>query len=145
MDDLFLRIANGLAPARVVWEDRWCTAVLARAWVRPGHTLVIAKQPASDWTVAAPGQVERLLDVARLVAEAQRAVWDPTRVGVSFTGLTFDQVHAHVVPLFDHGDLDLADVHQPTPFEADVAHRRLRAAVQLAHASSLLLTGPRAA
>lgn len=145
MTDLFQRIVDGDAPARVVWEDRWCVAVLAKRWVRPGHTLVIARDRVPDWTQAPPAQRLRLLDAADLVAGGLRRAGDPVRVGVSFTGLTFDHLHAHVVPLHDHGDLDLADLTEPSAAEADLVHRRLRDAVRLEHASRLLLSGPRAA
>lgn len=51
------------------------------------------------------------------------------RIGLSFTGLTFPHLHAHVVPLHSHADLDLAALTDPSPEQSDDAQWRLRTAL----------------
>ena len=43
MASIFTRILAGEVPGRIVWQDDRAFALLTKAPIRPGHTLVVPK------------------------------------------------------------------------------------------------------
>ena len=112
-DCVFCKIAQGLAPANVVYSDERVIAFLDVQPVNPGHTLVIPKAHAEDLSQLNPDVGAQLFKAAMVVAGYLR------RSGLKCEGVTlfladgeaaFQEVfhvHLHVIPRFKGDGFEL--------------------------------------
>ncbi len=109
MPTIFTRIIDGEIPGRLIWAD---DTVIAMIDIRPlnrGHVLVIPRQEVDQW-IDLPEQTNRhLMAVAQAVAQAQREVFRPQRVGLMIAGFEVPHTHLHVVPMDSMAHLDFAN------------------------------------
>ena len=105
-DCVFCKIAQGLAPANVVYSEERVMAFLDVQPVNPGHTLVIPKTHAKDLSELKPEVGGQMFKAAMVVAGYLR------RSGLKCEGVNFFladgeaafqevfHVHLHVIPRF---------------------------------------------
>lgn len=128
MPTVFTRIITGEWPGRFVWRDERCVAFLSINPLRPGHTLVVPIEEVDHWLDLDLDLMHHLTDVSHEIAQAQRAIWSPEKVGFMIAGLEVPHVHIHLVPIWGPSDLDFAHAEQdPDPAALDEAHARLQA------------------
>lgn len=133
MASIFTRIINGDIPGRFLWRDEVAVAILDVRPIAPGHALVLPIEEVDHWTDLDAGVAAHLMTVAHAVGSAQRAVFNPPRIGLMVVGFEVHHVHLHVFPAqgahsFDFG---LAD-HNPDQRALDDAAAKLRASLRFA-------------
>jgi diadenosine tetraphosphate (Ap4A) HIT family hydrolase len=130
MPTIFTRIIEGELPGRFVWRDDQVVAFLSINPLQPGHTLVVPIVEVDHWIDLDDELVGHLMQVARRVAAAQQAVFEPVRVGLMIAGLEVPHTHLHVVPIRGVHDLDFSNaVADPDPAQLDRAAEQLREAL----------------
>ena len=128
MPTIFTRIIAGEIPSRMLWEDAQCVAFLDVRPLAVGHTLVVPHVEVDQWTDLDAGQASHLMEVAHAIGQAQKAVFQPARVGLMIAGFEVPHTHLHVVPLTTMAQLDFATADtNPDQELLDDALVRLRA------------------
>jgi len=128
MPSIFTRIIDGEIPGRFVWRDHQVVAFLSIEPMRPGHVLVVPRAEVDHWIDLEPDLAAHLFTVAQQIGRAQRAEWNPRRVGVLIVGDEVPHVHIHVVPINAPGELSFANVDRsPDAASLDDAAERIRA------------------
>ena len=105
---IFTRIIDGEIPGRIVWSDELCIAMVDIRPLHRGHCLVIPRVQVDQWTDLDADLVTHLMRVAHNLANAQRTVFSPARVGLMIAGFEVPHTHLHVVPIDSMADLDFA-------------------------------------
>jgi histidine triad (HIT) family protein len=128
MPSIFSRIIDGEIPGKFVWRDDRVVAFLSIEPMRPGHTLVVPREEVDHWIDLEPDLASHLFAVAQQVGRAQKAEWNPRRVGVLIVGDEVPHVHIHVVPINSPDQLSFANVDRsPAPEALEDAAERIRA------------------
>jgi len=98
-DSIFTKIINGEIPAHKIYEDKRVIAFLDINPITPGHTLVIPKQQIeSIWNLDSD-TYEYLMKIVHTIADRQKEVLNPKRVGMLLDGFGVPHAHVHVLPL----------------------------------------------
>ena len=127
MTTLFTRIIDGEIPGRFVWTDDECVAFLSADPLSTGHTLVVPRQEIDHWLDLDPALAGHLMRVSQVIGRAQRAIFEPQRVGQMIQGFEVPHVHIHVWPVSSTADFDFANAdHDPDPAVMDDAAQRIR-------------------
>lgn len=108
MASIFTRILNGELPGRIVWQDDQLAALLTKAPIRPGHTLVVTKREIDNWTDVPPDLAAHLFTSAQRIGKVIQAAFPCTKVGVALVGLEVRHVHLHLIPIDRPADFDFA-------------------------------------
>jgi histidine triad (HIT) family protein len=131
MQSVFARIIAGELPARFVWKDDRCVAFSSSAPLRPGHTLLVPREPVDHWIDASAELRVHLFDVAHRIATGIAAAWQPRKVALMIAGLEVLHLHIHLVPVWDVHDLDFEQQdNRADPRDLDAAAARLRDALR---------------
>ncbi|MDH4052506.1 MAG: HIT family protein [Rubrivivax sp.] len=133
MATIFTRIIQGDIPGTFVWRDDLCVAFLSINPMAFGHTLVVPVAEVDHW-VDAPAELTRhLFEVTRIIGQAQRAAFQPERVGVIIAGYEVPHAHIHVIPTNTMGELSFAAAAASVErSELQRAAQALRAALRAA-------------
>lgn len=133
----FAKILRGELPVAKVYQDAHVLAFMDHAPVSPGHVLVISRTShARNLIEMKDRDLDRLIDVARRIGEAQMA-------GLGADGFTLQQnnvygqsvphLHIHVIPLYaGHARCPGSGLIQPVSALEPVA-ARIRAALAAQH------------
>ena len=113
MNCIFCAIAEGRAPAEVVFEDEETIAFMDTNPANPGHTLVIPKRHARDIYELDEGAAAAVMRTAVRVARAIRAALQPDGLNLlQSNGRAGGQVifhfHLHIIPRWYGDGLRLA-------------------------------------
>lgn len=96
---IFTKIIKGDIPAYKVYEDERVLAFLDISPLAPGHTLVIPKVETDHlWDLDSELYLH-VMSVAKQIAEQQRRVLNPKRVGIIVEGFEIPHAHVHVIPM----------------------------------------------
>lgn len=98
-DSVFTKIIKGEIPCHKVYEDDKTFAFLDIAPYTYGHTLVIPKEQTDHLWDLNDQLYLYLMKVAKKVAERQREVLKPKRVGIVVEGFAVPHAHVHVFPM----------------------------------------------
>lgn len=130
MATIFTRIIQGDIPGTFVWRDEHCVAFLSINPMAHGHTLVVPIAEIDHWVDAPPTLASHLFAVTHRIAQAQRDVFTPERVGVIIAGYEVPHAHIHVIPTNDMGQLSFANARDHVDRdELESAATALRAAL----------------
>lgn len=77
--------------------------------LRRGHTLVVPIEEIDHWIDCPDDLRDHLFGVAQVIARAQQAAFQPTKVGLMIAGLEVPHLHLHVVPIDGVHDLDFSN------------------------------------
>jgi histidine triad (HIT) family protein len=128
---LFTRIIEGELPGRFVWEDGTCVAFLTINPLRPGHVLVVPREPVDHWLDASADLRAHLFSVCHTVSSAISAAYRPAKVALAIAGLEVPHLHVHLIPVDSMHDLDWARADpSPSPTSLDDAAARIRSALR---------------
>jgi len=102
-DCIFCKIADGAAPAHIVWEDTAHMAFLTPFPNTEGFTVVITKEHHPSYIADVSRDVrEGLINAACAVAkQIDRSFEDVGRTGIMFEGFGVNHIHAKLFPM--HG------------------------------------------
>lgn len=126
-DTIFTKIIKGEIPCHKVFEDDRVLAFLDISPYAAGHTLVISKDPTDQLWDLADDLYTHLMAVVRQVANRQREVLQPRRVGVVVEGFAVPHAHVHVFPMEAGLEATIAQKPtQPSDEELKVMADRLR-------------------
>jgi len=117
MSSVFTKIMNEELPGHFVWEDEDCIAILSINPIQTGHTLVIPREEIDHWLDVPPDLAAQLFLVAQNIGHAQKAVFNPPRVGLIIAGEEVPHTHLHVIPMFSIDDLNFANAQASVPPE----------------------------
>lgn len=98
-DSVFTKIIKGELPCHKVYEDDKVIAFLDIDPLSPGHTLVVPKQQVDSLWDIDDDLYYYLMKIVKLVAQRQRALLRPPRIGMMLEGFAVPHVHIHVYPL----------------------------------------------
>ena len=98
-DSIFTKIIKGEIPAHKIYEDDKVIAFLDIAPYTAGHTLVVPKQEIDHLWDIDDERYHYLMKIVKLVAERQRQMLRPKRVGVVLEGFAVPHAHVHVFPM----------------------------------------------
>jgi diadenosine tetraphosphate (Ap4A) HIT family hydrolase len=111
MATIFTRIIGGEIPSRMVWEDEQCVAFLDVRPLAPGHCLVVPRAEVDQWTDLDSELAAHLTQVAHVIGNAQKQVFQPARVGLMIAGFEVPHTHVHVIPISSMAQLDFANAN----------------------------------
>lgn len=98
-DSIFTKIINGEIPCHKVYEDARVLAFLDINPMTPGHTLVVPKKQIDHLWDLDDETYQYTMQIAKTVANRQREVLQPARVGMSLEGFEVPHAHIHIFPL----------------------------------------------
>lgn len=128
---LFSRIIDGELPGRFVWKDPEVVAFLTIAPLRPGHVLVVTREPTDRWTDVAGSTWARVSSVSQVIGAALDTAFECSRVGLIVAGLEVPHCHVHLVPIRTEADLDFGRAdHRASPEDLDAAAATIRATLR---------------
>lgn len=102
---VFSRIIDGELPCARVYEDDQVFAFLSREAIRPGHTLVIPRDPVPSFFDLDDHVISSILRVAKRIAKAVEVEFCPKRVGLVVAGFDVPHAHLHVIPMKEYHDI----------------------------------------
>lgn len=125
-DSVFTRIIKGEIPAHKIYEDDQVLAFLDISPYTLGHTLIVPKKEVDHlWDIDDP-LYEHMMKVAKKIANRQRAVLKPPRVGIIVEGFAVPHAHVHVLPMAEGIEGTIAHrVAKPTDAELATMAQRL--------------------
>lgn len=118
---IFTRIIKGEIPCYKVYEDDQVLAFLDTEPVTEGHVLVIPKQQVDHLWDLGDELYQHVMEVARSIAQRQREVLRPKRVGMAVEGFAVPHAHVHVFPINKGLEKTIADKIGKLPEERLVA------------------------
>jgi diadenosine tetraphosphate (Ap4A) HIT family hydrolase len=127
MPTIFTKIIQGEIPASIVWRDNRCVVFLSINPLGPGHALVVPIEEIDHWVQASPELNAHLFEVARVVGQAQTAVFECERIGLIVAGYEVPHLHVHVIPTSSIRQFDFARAGNAQPAELEAAAAKLRA------------------
>ena len=101
----FCRIATDPSGASSVLQTPLAVAFLDIRPIRPGHALVIPRRHEPDFWSLTDDERHDIFALAKQLADAQRQLFNPRKVGLLVAGFDVPHAHVHVVPLHDAHDL----------------------------------------
>lgn len=119
-DSVFTKIIKGEIPAHKIYEDDKTLAFLDVSPYTYGHTLVIPKEETDHLWDLNNDLYLHVMKVAKKVAERQREILNPKRVGIVVEGFAVSHAHVHVFPM--EGGLEYTLEHEvPKPTQDQLA------------------------
>ena len=109
MPSVFTLIINGDLPGHFLWSDDKCVAFLSINPITDGHALIVPRVEVDQWTDLDADLAAHLMTVAHHVGNAQKAVFEPTRIGQMIAGFEVPHTHVHVIAIDDMGDMSFAN------------------------------------
>lgn len=128
----FCRIAADPAAPNILLQSELAVAFLDIRPIRPGHALVVPRRHEADFWSLTRDEQNEMMALANQLAEAQRTLFNPPKVGLMAAGFEIAHAHLHVLPLFDFQDIApeallKGAVKQATPEElAEISRRYAR-------------------
>ncbi len=98
-DSIFTKIIKGDIPSHKIYEDDKTIAFLDIEPYTYGHTLVVPKEQVDHLWDINDELYQHLMTVAKKVANRQREVLKPKRVGIVLEGFAVPHAHVHVFPM----------------------------------------------
>src|SRR3990167_11370382 len=114
-DSIFTKIIKGEIPCHKIYEDDKTIAFLDINPLTYGHTLVVPKKQTNHLWDVGDEDYQYLMEIVKKVADRQREVIKPKRVGIVVEGFAVPHAHVHVFPMY--GGLEYTienEVEKPT-------------------------------
>ena len=98
MSTVFTKIIEGEFPGTFIWRDDLCVGFMSINPLAPGHVLVVPIEETDHWIDMSPDLAARLMDVARIIGQAQYKAFECERIGLIVAGYEVPHTHVHVIP-----------------------------------------------
>ena len=108
MDCVFCKIIDGEIPAKKVYEDDFCVAILDLGTTTNGHTLIIPKKHYANFTELDNDALTKLQERAQKVSDTLMNKLDVTGTSLLFnygTSISVPHFHLHLLPDFKYGQI----------------------------------------
>ena len=134
-DCIFCKLANGVFPTNMIYEDDDFAVILDAAPAARGHALIIPKQHADNLYELSEETAAKVMPVAKKIAVAMKETFHCDGVNVLqnnelAAGQTVFHFHTHVIPRFKGDKLGLAwKQGKPTDEEQVETCKLLKAAL----------------
>lgn len=112
-NSIFTKIIRGEIPCHKVYEDDRVLAFLDILPIQPGHTLLVPKQQIEFVWDLRMDLYDHMWFVARRIADRQRDVLSPNRIGTMIDGEAVPHAHIHLIPLNGARDMHASRPDQP--------------------------------
>ena len=120
LDSIFTKIIKGEIPCHKIYEDDKTFAFLDVSPYTYGHTLVTPKSQTDHLWDLDDELYLYVMEIAKKVAERQREILKPKRVGIIVEGFAVPHAHVHVFPM--EGGLEYTLEHEvPKPTQEQLA------------------------
>ena len=135
-DCIFCKLANGVFPTNVIYEDEDFTAILDAAPAAKGHTLILPKQHSDNLYELPDETAAKVLPVAKKIANAMKKTFHCDGVNVqqnneAAAGQSVFHFHVHVIPRFKKDGISLLwKPGKPTDAEQAETCKLLKDALQ---------------
>ena len=106
MASIFTKIIHGEISSYKIYEDDLTFAFLDINPIHLGHTLVVPKTEVDYFLDVPEPYYSAVFKTGKLVARAIQDATNCKRVGTVIMGFDVPHFHYHLVPMWDHGDLD---------------------------------------
>ena len=111
-DCIFCKLANGVFPTNVIYEDEDFTVILDAAPAAKGHALILPKQHSDNLYELPDETAAKVLPVAKKIANAMKEVFHCDGVNVqqnneAAAGQSVFHFHVHVIPRFKKDGISL--------------------------------------
>ena len=127
---IFEKLIAGELPCARLLETDAVFAFMALHAIRPGHTLIIPKQPVADFWDLDDAVIQQIMQTAKRIARAIEEIYQPKRVGMVVAGLEIpDHAHLHLLPVHDLSDISSKSMLDGTLQESPLAEREDNAAM----------------
>ena len=108
-DCIFCKIAQGIIPSNIVYEDDDVIGFLDISQVTQGHTLVIPKNHTQNFLTAEKDIMHKVMDVAQRIGQAQISILGAKGVNIltnvnKEAGQSVYHFHVHVIPRYVSDD-----------------------------------------
>ncbi len=124
-DCIFCKLANGVFPTRVVYEDDTFTVIMDNAPVTKGHSLILPKEHCDNLYELPEETASKALVLAKKLAVKMKSVLKADGFNVvqnnePVAGQTVFHFHMHLIPRYENDgqDLNMPSTH-PTDAELD--------------------------
>jgi histidine triad (HIT) family protein len=111
---IFTRIINGEIPAHKIYEDDRIIAFLDMLPINEGHTLVVPKKQVDHIWDLDQDEYDYLWKTAKKISNHIWKVLESPRVGAIVEGFGVPHAHIHIVPIYNHNDLQKPTRLEPT-------------------------------
>lgn len=124
----FCRIAAESSAAATLLQSDLAIAFADIRPIRPGHALIVPRRHEADfWSLTEPERAE-MMTLAKRLADAQRKLFKPVKIGMLVAGFDVAHAHLHVLPLYDIHDVTAKSIldgtlKPATPAEMDNTRR----------------------
>ncbi len=109
MSTVFELIISQDIQGNFVWSDEECVVFSTIEPVRPGHMLVVPREPIDKWTDLPPALAAHLMKVSQIIGAAQLRAFDVPRAALLIAGFDVPHTHLHVIPAVDQNDAQLTN------------------------------------
>ena len=111
-DCIFCKLANGLIPTTVLYEDEDLTVILDAAPAARGHALIIPKQHSDNLYELPDETAAKVLPLAKKIAGALKETFNCDGVNVlqnneEAAGQSVFHFHTHIIPRYKRDQLSL--------------------------------------
>lgn len=104
----FLKVLKGELPGFLVYEGKFCFALLALHQVQRGHCLVVPKREIDHHFEMKEEERTEFFKVAQMVSMAIQRAFQPKRVATAMIGLEVPHCHYHLIPIQQMSDFDFS-------------------------------------
>ncbi len=132
----FSKIIRGELPCAKICETDRVFAFMALHAIRPGHALVVPKDPEPKFFDLDDNTIAEILRVAKRIGKAIEREFSPQRVGLIVAGFDIPHAHLHVVPMHEYHDITsksmLDGLIEPAPMvELETTAAKIRRSLDL--------------
>ncbi|BAY80646.1 histidine triad domain protein [Calothrix parasitica NIES-267] len=89
--------------------------------IRPGHVLIVPKNHEPDFFNLPDYILLDIMQLARRIAKAQEAVFQPIKVGMLVAGFDVSHAHLHIIPMHEYHDITSKQVLEASVSRASQA------------------------
>jgi histidine triad (HIT) family protein len=123
MSTIFSKIIKGEIPSYKVYEDEHVYAFLDINPVQTCHTLVVPKIEVDHFVDVPEPHYSAVFQAAQKIGKAIHKATKCKRVGTTILGWDVPHFHYHVVPMWEHGDLDFRKAKKASKEELELAQK----------------------
>ncbi|MGK7937138.1 MAG: HIT family protein [Xenococcaceae cyanobacterium] len=89
--------------------------------IRPGHVLITPKEHKPDFFELSNDVLTEIMYLAKMIANAQKVVFQPVKVGMLVVGFDVLHAHLHLIPMHDYHDITSKQLLEGKAFRAESA------------------------
>ena len=125
MSSIFTKIIKGELPCYKILENDLVISFLTIAPIQLGHALVIPKKEIDHWLDVDNESYFEVYRQAKTIGTAIQKATNSPRVAKGVIGLEVPHFHLHLVPMWDHDDLNFKKAKSRSDEEMRSIHEKI--------------------